>query len=152
MNRKISLLLCMCCAGNMCQANPVEEFKVLQSQIKDAVNPRQKGRLLLDLGNNALGWFEQMDGPVRVVLDHIFTRIPNEDDKITIILNILRILVSPEDCLGVTKRVEEIENIKGVRNADVGNLLAEIKTHLKLTDNYSPIVILSKRYPAEPIE
>jgi hypothetical protein len=93
-----------------------------------------------------------MDRPIWGVLDHIFTRIPDEDDKIIIILNTLRILASPEDCLGVTKRVEEIENIEGVRNADVGNLLAEIKTHLKLTDNYSPIVILSKRYPVEPIE
>lgn len=132
----------------MCQANPEEEFIGLQNQIKGKVNPRQKGQLLIQMGDKAREWLEQMEGPVKSVLTDVFTRVPDEDNRVTIILNTLFILAYPEDCLGITKRVEEIADIEGVRNAGIiGPLLNGIKTHLKLGDDSdSPIAELCNRY------
>jgi hypothetical protein len=147
MDKKISLLLCMCCGGNMCQANPEKEFIDLQNQIKGKVNPRQKGQLLIQMGNKARGWLEQMEGPVKSALTNVFTKVPDEDNQVTIILNTLFILAYPEDCLGITKRIEEIQDIPGVSNVDVGNLLKGVKAYLKLGDDSdSPIAELCNRY------
>ncbi|MDR2812432.1 MAG: hypothetical protein LBB05_01400 [Puniceicoccales bacterium] len=130
----------------MCQADPIEEFRKLQSKIKSEINSRQKGLLLVEMGNKAQEWLNDVRDPVRSALDAILEDISNQSSRETIILNTIFILTYPDDCLGITKRVEEIEDIQGARR-HVGNLLNKIKEHLQLDDSpNSPIVKLCKRY------
>ncbi|MDR1366681.1 MAG: hypothetical protein LBJ13_02105 [Puniceicoccales bacterium] len=152
MNKKISLLLCVCCLGNICQADPVEEIRDLQNKLKSGVSRIQKRKLLQEMEDRAFNWHGEINGSIKSVVDNIFSRTQSQDDRKIIILNTLLLLAFPEDCLGVTKLIEEIKDIKGVRNTDIGNLLNGIKEHLRLSEDFSPIVIFSKRYPIEPAE
>ncbi|MDR0417868.1 MAG: hypothetical protein LBH08_00310 [Puniceicoccales bacterium] len=158
MNEKISLLLCVCCVGNMCQAagqaNFVKEAEDLRNQIKNAKSLIQKARFLKVMAGKAEEWLGQMDESIQEVVSIMTKGMGEEvkDNKEIIIINILRIFGSPDDYFSVTKRVEEIECIEGVKRASVGKLLNSMKECLGLNDKNgegAPIVELSKRYSVE---
>jgi hypothetical protein len=133
----------------MCQADLVNEIKDLQNQLKGGVNRIQKRRLLQEMEKKASDALRDKDKLITHFVGDILSKVEdNEEDenKKIIILNTLLLLAFPEDCLGVTKLVEEMKDIKGVSNIDIGKLLTKIKEHLGLSGDYSPIVIMCKRY------
>jgi hypothetical protein len=134
----------MCCAGNVCQADldeDVDTVRTLQNQIDNAVHLIQT--------YNILRAMVAISGPgdVDALLMGIFPGVQNDDDIRAIRLNTLRLLAFHNRASTVTRLVEEIEDIEGVRKNDIGILLTNIRARLGLADDSdSPIVELYKRY------
>jgi hypothetical protein len=122
----------MCCAGNMCQADPVAQIRECQKKINagtDRFEEAEANRKMLEVASSNAAKMK-----VKPQLTALFPRNANnsinnisEQDRKKATLHILLLEAFPWDSLIVTRAVEELLDLPSVSKQNLKNMLQTLR-------------------------